>query len=449
MTTPTCSLRTCAKRIDPADGRVEICGNIAGFSRSIPTAAIAWARDGNAGSAQFHIECYNALVDLAKEEPLPPQKRRAKSQQHSASTSKKAKKTSKADKVAAGESDDDDDDDDGADTSHVIKKEVSAGPHAPTKLGAMTAKERKIFLEAAGSAEFTDPLAALDKAVAETVEAFRASKHAVVFTGAGISTSSGIGDYRGKTGKWTQEDTGLVTSDDGVEYEDLRPSFPHEAIALLVKKGFIKYVISQNCDGLHLLSGIPRAQLSELHGNLFLEYCSKCRHEYERDYYTPDDSADAVLDGEAPNPGHVEKCFWCENNHFTGRQCTAIARGKTCGGELKDTLVHFGDRLGLAPILKAKTNAKKCDFMIALGTTMTVAPANTLVTMGPESRPFAIVNRQFTDADENGTIRYFGPIARFLERVLEQLVPAAELRAWDDERAARVAAYDSRRPKKH
>jgi mono-ADP-ribosyltransferase sirtuin 6 len=64
--------------------------------------------------------------------------------------------------------------------------------------------------------------------------------------------------------------------EEGVPYEDLRPTYTHEAIVKLMELDFIKYVISQNGDGLHLLSGVPQDKISELHGNAFLEKCEVC-----------------------------------------------------------------------------------------------------------------------------------------------------------------------------
>lgn len=88
--------------------------------------------------------------------------------------------------------------------------------------------------------------------------------------------AAGIQDWRGPDGVWSNMKFETVKEDpDGpcVDYNLFRPTFTHEAIAQLLKLGYVKHVISQNVDGLHLLSGIPRENLSELHGNAFIEYC--------------------------------------------------------------------------------------------------------------------------------------------------------------------------------
>ncbi|CAH1794561.1 unnamed protein product [Owenia fusiformis] len=170
----------------------------------------------------------------------------------------------------------------------------------------LTNQEKAMVKEASDTAEFHDSHDVIKEKAAKVAELIKKAKHCVVFTGAGISTSAGIGDYRGKSGKWTEmdrqndepepkkqckepedeagishsdsEDGELVLPDeDGVDYEDLRPTYTHEALKKLVDMNLLKYVISQNGDGLHGLSGIPREKLAELHGNVFIEKCESAK----------------------------------------------------------------------------------------------------------------------------------------------------------------------------
>jgi len=108
-------------------------------------------------------------------------------------------------------------------------------------------------------------------------EMIRKSKHFVVFTGAGISTSAGIPDFRGPEGVWTLQDQGRVRTSPSVSTISAIPTFTHMAILELQKRGIVKYLISQNTDGLHRRSGFPSECLSELHGNSNKEMCIKCK----------------------------------------------------------------------------------------------------------------------------------------------------------------------------
>ena len=97
----------------------------------------------------------------------------------------------------------------------------------------------------------------------------------------------------------------------GFRYADLRPTYTHEAIAKLVELGHVKYVISQNVDGIHRLSGIPRDRISELHGNTFHEKCEQCSARYERTF---------AVRSKATNVP-AKPCSECRINHRTGRKC--------------------------------------------------------------------------------------------------------------------------------
>ena len=99
----------------------------------------------------------------------------------------------------------------------------------------------------------------------------------------------------------------------GHSYSILRPTYTHEAIMKLQELGHIKYVISQNCDGLHRLSGIPESKISELHGNVFVQKCEKCetRYTFPRSYRVYREGANFPS----------KKCKRCHIDHRTGRKC--------------------------------------------------------------------------------------------------------------------------------
>ncbi len=89
------------------------------------------------------------------------------------------------------------------------------------------------------------------------------------------SYNPGIPDFRGPKGVWTLEKQGKEVETE-VTFEDASPTLTHMALVALVQAGVVKFIVSQNVDGLHLKSGLHRDKLSELHGNMFMEKCEKC-----------------------------------------------------------------------------------------------------------------------------------------------------------------------------
>ena len=116
------------------------------------------------------------------------------------------------------------------------------------------------------------------------------------------------------------------------------------ALAKLYSEGILKQVTTQNVDSLHLKSGVPRSATSELHGNVFFEYCQDCFAEYERDFRTRTKEE--------------------AKEHLTGRKCMA------CGGELKDNLVHFGDQLPKNELVFGLKHALASDLVLCVGSSL-------------------------------------------------------------------------------
>jgi len=225
--------------------------------------------------------------------------------------------------------------------------------------------------KAADTKEFFDPPDVLAAKIKYLAELVKKSKHFVAFTGAGISTAAGIADFRSGintvldtgAGKWAKE----AAVKEGLEKEIKKakkktdsfkavPTAAHMALVGLMTTGpkYMKYLISQNTDGLHRRSGIPIDQMSELHGNRTMEVCKKCGKEYMRDY-------------RCRNSLRKQKT----KDHFTGRYCPV----PQCGGKLEDTIINFGESLPTIPLEKAETNSTACDLMLSLGSSLTVTPA--------------------------------------------------------------------------
>lgn len=246
--------------------------------------------------------------------------------------------------------------------------------------------------------EFIEEEDTIEKKSKEVADLIQKSKHLVFFTGAGISTSTGIPDFRGPNGIWSLQEQGIEPEID-TDMLDIFPSFAHMAISALVKNGICKYVISQNCDGLHLKSGIPPTKLSELHGNIYLEKCEKCHKEYFRDFRCDRDNED-------------------DDDHSTGRKCSK----DECGGDLMDTIINFGEDLPEDALNKAKKNCDESDLCIVLGSSLTVTPANHLAGgVGEDKRNLVIVNLQVTDYDDVCKVRVFDKIDNFMKKVMTHL----------------------------
>ncbi|KAF8409742.1 hypothetical protein HHK36_005821 [Tetracentron sinense] len=167
------------------------------------------------------------------------------------------------------------------------------------------------------------------------------SKHLVAFTGAGISTSCGIPDFRGPKGVWTLQREGKGVPEASLPFHRAMPSMTHMALVELEKAGILKFVISQNVDSLHLRSGIPREKLAELHGNSFREICPSCEVEYLRDF-------------EVETIGMKE----------TSRRCSDVK----CGAKLTDTVLDWEDALPLKEMDPAEKHCKMADVVLCLGT---------------------------------------------------------------------------------
>ncbi|VDO75614.1 unnamed protein product [Schistosoma mattheei] len=132
-----------------------------------------------------------------------------------------------------------------------------------------------------GLPEVLDDDSQLNFKLTELVNLVRRSTYIVVHTGAGISTSVGIPDFRGPGGVWTLEKVGKKPKL-SIPFEKVIPSLAHRALVELEKHDVVKFLVTQNIDGLHLRSGFPRDRLAILHGDMFLESCSACGTLYAR-----------------------------------------------------------------------------------------------------------------------------------------------------------------------
>jgi NAD-dependent deacetylase len=210
----------------------------------------------------------------------------------------------------------------------------------------------------------------------------------VAFTGAGISTESGIPDFRSPGGIWTKyrpiEFQDFTASEEArreswrrkfATDETMRKATPnagHRALAKLVEQGRMIAIITQNIDGLHQTSGVPADKVIELHGNSTYAACLDCKRRHELDW--------------------VRQIF---ADNETLPLCMA------CGGTLKTATISFGQAMPEDEMDRARDAALSADLMITLGSSLVVYPAAGFPIMAKQNGArYAIVNREPTDQDE-------------------------------------------------
>jgi NAD-dependent deacetylase len=209
----------------------------------------------------------------------------------------------------------------------------------------------------------------------------------MIFTGAGISTGSGIPDYRGPEGVWKYQQPvyyqDFMESEGArIEYWDQKlagweefksaqPNPVHLSIAELENAGKIEMVVTQNIDGLHGRAGTSPEKLVELHGTNLETECQSC--------YARSD----------PDP-HFEK--------FKQTGCAPIC--EKCGGHLKPATISFGQSLREQDLIEAGRASENADLVISLGSTLSVHPAASFPAMAAQrGMPYIIINRGPTDHD--------------------------------------------------
>jgi len=265
-------------------------------------------------------------------------------------------------------------------------------------------------LEEGGNIHFFMRIADMDdfnaKAQAFT-DLVLSSSNVVVLTGAGISTDSGIPDYRSPgTGLWEKMDQSIV-SIDGFTREpsryhdyslelysarrDAKPNIAHYLLAELEKRGLLKGIITQNVDGLHQDAG--SGQVHELHGSLRQAVCLDCSA-----LQSMDEAMDRVISGETPP--------LCND----------------CGGVLKPNAVFFGEMLPRMPWERSLELSRSADLLITIGSSLQVSPANTLPDLALQAgAKLVILNFTPTPFDSDAEILINHQIGEFSSAVMELL----------------------------
>ncbi len=237
------------------------------------------------------------------------------------------------------------------------------------------------------------------------------SERVVVFTGAGVSTESGIPDFRGPGGIWTKYDPSDFTyqkfvSDPearkriwkmketiGFSWNDFQPNPAHFAIAELERLGKLDCVITQNVDGLHQRAGTSEDKVIQLHGNMEWVKCLTCgdRHRFEE----------------------VEK--WLESG-IEDPKCVQ------CGGILKPEGIFFGEAMPVWETMEAQKRSTECDLCIVIGSSLVVYPAGLMPQYALNAgAKIAIINEGETDLDHNAHIRISAKAGEVMSEVLKRV----------------------------
>jgi NAD-dependent deacetylase len=246
----------------------------------------------------------------------------------------------------------------------------------------------------------------LDDDLAAFATLLQRARRAVVFTGAGISTESGIPDFRSPGGLWTKQvpidfENFLASEGARVEswrrrfesdaiFRNARPNRGHRAVAALVARGTVTHVITQNIDGLHQVSGIAEDRVIELHGNSTYAHCLDCARRYD------------ILDLK-PRFEHDGRAPICDD----------------CGGFIKTATISFGQAMPEEAMREAEEATRAADLFIAVGSSLVVYPAARFPeTAKRRGAALVIVNRDPTRLDQVADVVVNRGIGETLGRVV-------------------------------
>jgi NAD-dependent deacetylase len=245
--------------------------------------------------------------------------------------------------------------------------------------------------------------------MSELTDLLLASRRILVFTGAGISTESGIPDFRSPGGVWSKMQP--IYFQDFVASEDVRregwrrrfsnqdgwvgarPNRGHHAVAELIRSGRASAVVTQNVDNLHQDSGVADEQVIELHGNATYATCLRCHTRVEL----------VDLEREFQQAGTVGPC-------------------KLCGGIIKSATISFGQQMPELPMRRAYQETQTCDLFLVLGSSLSVFPAADFPLRAKQrGAQLVIVNRDPTALDEHADLVVHAGIGDTLEAALAGL----------------------------
>lgn len=237
------------------------------------------------------------------------------------------------------------------------------------------------------------------------------AKKVVVFVGAGLSTESGIPDFRSPGGVWDRYDPEDFYFQNFVSnrykrekywematemydaMKDAKPNAGHRAVAELEKLGKLDCLITQNIDGLHFKAGNSENKVLELHGTAMHVACLDCRRRYERDPIQ-----ERITAG--------DKAPECES----------------CGGLLKPATISFGQRMPERETAEAFRRSAGCDIFIVIGSSLVVYPAAQMPVVAKQSgAKLVIINRDETACDKRADVVIYGQAGTIMAAILNEV----------------------------
>jgi NAD-dependent deacetylase len=256
--------------------------------------------------------------------------------------------------------------------------------------------------------ESPDPFTDAHEAIREAARLLRTARHGVAFTGAGISTESGIPDFRGPQGIWKRyrpiEYQEFLSSPEARrEYwrrkvemypalRDARPNAGHLALARLYAAGLLRSIITQNIDGLHQKAGVPAERVIEIHGSEAHIVCIRCGKRYDWGEIL------ARFDGDCPT---------CDS----------------CRGWLKPATISFGQAMPEQETRQAFEEAAAADLLLVVGSSLRVYPAASIpIETCRAGGRMVIVNNEPTAQDESAVLVLHGQAGQILQAIADRAI---------------------------
>lgn len=241
-------------------------------------------------------------------------------------------------------------------------------------------------------------------------KAWRRAQRVVILTGAGLSTASGIPDFRSPGGRWSEYQPVTIQEFENshasrIEYwrykgetweviQEAEPNPGHLALAELADAGWIELLVTQNIDGLHGRSGFPSERYVTIHGTDAETECLTCG---QRD------------------PRAAAQAAWVSG--------IDVPTCHSCGGWLKPATISFGQQLVMADLKRAFTASEGCDLFLAIGTSLVVSPINhTFLLAAQAGATTAILTASETPFDDEATFRSTEPLEEVLPRLRDLIL---------------------------